>query len=127
MNELVDLLMKQLKVQETQATGGAGLLLKLAKDKLGGGDWQKVAGAIGGAEQLIQSAPKVGGTASLLGGLASKVGVGKLGDLATLATGFGQLGLNKDMVAKFVPIVLSFVQSKAGQDVLALVTKALKG
>ena len=127
MNELVDLLMKQLKVQETQAAGGAGLLLKLVKDQIGGGDWQKVAGAIGGAEQLVQSAPKVGGAASLLGGLASKMGAGKLGDLATLAGGFDQLGLNKDMVSKFVPIVLSFIRSKAGQDVLALVTKVLKG
>lgn len=127
MNELVDLLMKQLKVQETQAAGGAGLLLKLVKDQLGDADWQKVAGAVGGAEPLVQSAPKVGGAASLLGGLASKVGAGKLGDLTTLAGGFSQLGLNKDMAAKFVPIVLGFIRSKAGQDVLALVTKVLKG
>lgn len=127
MNELVGTLVKQLGVQEGQAAGGAGLLLKLAKDKLGAADWQKVAGAVGGADQMVQAAPRPGGAAGLLGGLASAMGASKLGDLASLAGGFESLGLNKDMIAKFTPVVLSFIQSKAGGDILAMVTKALKG
>lgn len=127
MNELVGMLVKQLGVQEGQASGGAGLLLKLAKDKLGGADWQKVAGAVGDADQLVQSAPQPGGAAGLLGGLASAMGAGKLGDLATLAGGFEKLGLNKDMIAKFVPVVLNFLQNKGGADIVAMVGKVLKG
>ena len=127
MNELVGMLVKQLGVQEGQAAGGTGLLLKLAKDKLGGADWQKVAGAVGGADQLVQSAPQPGGAAGLLGGLASAMGAGKLGDLASLAGGFEKLGLNKDMIAKFIPVVLNFLQNKGGADLVAMVGKALKG
>ena len=127
MNELVGMLVKQLGVQEGQAAGGTGLLLKLAKDKLGGADWQKVAAAVGGADQLVQSAPQPGGAAGLLGGLASAMGAGKLGDLATLAGGFEKLGLDKDMIAKFIPVVLNFLQNKGGADLVPMVGKALEG
>jgi hypothetical protein len=59
MNELISMLVKQVGVQEGQAQGGAGLLLKLAQDKLGG-DFSKVAQYIPGAQDLIKSAPAAG-------------------------------------------------------------------
>jgi hypothetical protein len=125
MNELIGTLVKQLGVQEKQAQGGAGLLLKLAQDKLGG-DFSKVAAAVPGAADLVQQAPESGGAASLLGGLASAIGGGKAADLASLAGGFSQLKLDPSMVAKFVPVILEFVKSKGGQEALGLLTKVLK-
>ena len=63
----------------------------------------------------------------MLGGLAKKVtGGGGLADLASLAGGFKKLGLESDMVGKFVPIVVSFVQSRGGDAVKGLLEKALK-
>jgi hypothetical protein len=128
MNELIGQLVQQLGVQEGQAKGGAGLLLKLAQQKLGG-DFGKVAQAIPGAQDLIKDAPEAGGAAKLLGGLASAIGGGKAGglaDLASLAGGFSQLKLDSGMVQKFIPVIISFVQSKAGKDVVALLMKALQ-
>ena len=55
------------------------------------------------------------------------IGADKLGDLASLAGGFSKLGLDKDMVAKFLPIVLSFVQSKGGPAVKEVLAKVLNG
>ena len=44
--ELIDQLTKSLGVSENQAQGGAGLLFKLAKDKLGAGDFSKISAAV---------------------------------------------------------------------------------
>jgi hypothetical protein len=120
--ELIDLLTKNLGVTETQAQGGAGLLLKQAKDKLGGGDFSKVSAAVPGIDSLISAAPTGGG--GMLGGLGKMLGRGA--GLASLVGGFSKLGLDGSMIGKFVPIILSFVQSKGGEGVKALLEKALK-
>ena len=125
MNELISQLVSQLGVQEGQAKGGAGLLLKLAQSKLGG-DFSKVAQAIPGAQDMIASAPESGGAAKLLGGLAGALGGGKVGDLAALAGGFTQLKLSPDLIGKFVPVILSFVQSKGGPELVKLLSGVLK-
>ena len=128
MNELITQLVSQLGVQEGQAKGGAGLLLKLAQSKLGG-DFSKVSAAVPGLQDLIKSAPEAGGAGKLLGSLAGALGGGKAGglaDLASLAGGFSQLKLDPQMISKFVPVILSFVQSKGGQDVVKLLAGVLK-
>ena len=127
--ELIDQLTKNLGVSQDQAQGGAGLLFKLAKDKLGGGDFSKVSAAVPGIDSLISASPTGGGGAlGGLGKLASGLGgtMGGLGSLASLAGGFSNLGLDSGMIGKFVPIILSFVQSKGGEGVKALLEKAFK-
>lgn len=128
MNELITQLVSQLGVQEGQAKGGAGLLLKLAQSKLGG-DFSKVSAAVPGLQDLIKSAPEAGGAGKLLGSLAGALGGGKAGglaDLASLAGGFSQLKLDPQMISKFVPVILSFVQSKGGQEAVKLLADVLK-
>jgi len=128
MNELIAQLVSQLGVQEGQAKGGAGLLLKLAQSKLGG-DFSKVSAAVPGLQDLIKSAPEAGGAGKLLGSLAGALGGGKAGglaDLASLAGGFSQLKLDPQMISKFVPVILSFVQSKGGQEAVKLLAGVLK-
>lgn len=128
MNELITQLVSQLGVQEGQAKGGAGLLLKLAQSKLGG-DFSKVSAAVPGLQDLIKSAPEAGGASKLLGSLAGALGGGKAGglaDLASLAGGFSQLKLDPQMISKFVPIIMSFVQSKGGQEAVKLLAGVLK-
>lgn len=126
--ELLNQLVQNLGVNEEQARGGAGLLFKMAKEKLGGGDFTKISEAVPGVDGLINSAPESGGIASALGGLGSALGgdAGKLGDLAGLAGGFSKLGLDSGMIGKFIPIVLSFVGSKGGDTVKNLLSSVLK-
>jgi len=64
----------------------------------------------------------------MIGGLASKLGggAGKLGSLASLAGGFKGLGLDSGMVGKFIPIILTFVQSKGGDSIKSLLAGVLK-
>jgi hypothetical protein len=128
MSELISKLMSTLNVQEGQAKGGAGLLFKLAQEKLGG-DFSKVAAVLPEASSLIAAAPKAGGAAQLVGGLLGAVGGGKaqgLAGLADLAGGFSQLKLDSGMVAKFIPIVLEFVKAKGGQEIMGLLARALQ-
>ncbi|MFZ5563806.1 MAG: DUF2780 domain-containing protein [Thermodesulfobacteriota bacterium] len=128
MADLISELVSKLGVQEGQAKGGAGLLFKLAQEKLGG-DFSKIAAAVPGVQDLIASAPKAGGLAGLAGGLLGAVGGDKaksLAGLAGLAGGFSQLKLDSGMAAKFIPVVLDFVKSKGGPEIGALLSKVLQ-
>ena len=137
--ELIQQLVSSLGVNEDQAKGGAGLLFNLAKDKLGSGDFQQLTDAIPGIQNLMGAAPTSeaapasggGGLMGALGGVASSLGGslgGKmegLGDLANLAGGFSKLGLSSDMVGKFVPVVVSFVQNQGGDAMKGMLEKVL--
>jgi hypothetical protein len=126
--EILSMLTEQLGVTEDQAKGGAGAIFNLAKEKLGDADFGKIAEAVPGMEELLGAAPASGGLAGVVGGLASKLGggAGKLGSLASLAGGFKDLGLDSGMVGKFIPIILSFVQSKGGDSIKNLLAGVLK-
>ncbi len=128
MMELVQQLAAGAGVSSSQAEGGAGLLFGLVKDQLSAGDFARVADAVPGVEGLIDAAPETGGgLGGLLGGVASALGGNELGNLASLAAGFGKLDLDAGMVGKFIPIVLSYLQSKGGSDLASLVQKVLQG
>jgi len=98
------------------------------KEKLGSGDFSKIANVITGIDSLMKSAPESGGVLGGIGKLASGLGggAGQLGNLASLAGGFSKLGLDSGMIGKFIPIILSFAQSKGGDVVKKLLEKALK-
>ena len=125
--ELIDLLTNTLGVNSDQATGGAGLLFKLAKEKLGDTDFSQISQHVPGVNELIESAPESGGIAGALGGLASALGGSgsELGNLASLAGGFSKLKLDSGMIGKFIPVILSFVESKGGGAVKGLLEQAL--
>ncbi len=127
MTDLIRELVNRVGVQESQAEGGVGLLLKLAKDKLGG-DFAKITAALPEAEKLMAAAPAGGAASGLAGGLLGALGGDKgkdLAGLAGLAEGFGKLNLDQGKAAQFVPVILDFLKSKGGPDLGALVAKVL--
>lgn len=81
-----------------------------------------------GIDDLLNAVPSGGGFMGALGKIASSLGggAGKLGDLASLAGGFSKLKLDSGMVGKFVPVILSFVQSRGGDMVKNLCPPAGK-
>jgi hypothetical protein len=126
--ELIQQLTQNLGVDETQAKGGAGLIFKMAQEKLGSGEFAQLASAIPAINNLIGEAPAPGGgLAGAIGGLAGAMGGGgQLANLAALAGGFGQLGLNPTMASEFIPIILSFVQNQGGEQVKNILAGVLK-
>lgn len=120
--DLVSLLTSELGVTKDQAQGGAGAIFDFAKGKLSADDFSKIADAVPNMDSLLKAAPAAGG--GLTKKLGSLTGGGSsLGGLASLAGSFSKLGLNADMVSKFVPQILSFVESSGGQGVM----KVLQG
>ncbi len=119
--DLVNLLVSNLGVSDDQAKGGAGLLFKLAQDKLGEGPFAQVAENLSGVDDMMAAAPSTGG-GGLMGAVSSMMssfggGSGKLGALAGLAGGFDKLGLDAGMIGKFVPVVLGFAREHGGEGV----------
>jgi hypothetical protein len=119
--DLINQLVSNLGVSEEQAKGGAGMLFKLAQDKLSGGEFAQISGKVSGVDDMLSAAPAAagGGLMGAVGGLMSSVGGGSsnLGALAGLAGGFDKLGMDSGMIGKFVPVVLDFVRNQGGDAV----------
>jgi hypothetical protein len=127
MKELVDLLTKQLGVTGTQAEGGAAVLFKAARDKLGADEFNQLLGGVPGMPDLLKKAPATGGggLGGLLGGLAGAVG-GNAALISTIMSGFGKLGLGVEDAKRFAPVVLSFLKTKVSPDVVTRLEKTLR-
>ncbi|NJR68695.1 MAG: DUF2780 domain-containing protein [Synechococcales cyanobacterium CRU_2_2] len=134
--ELVQHLVSSLGIQEEQAKGGAGLIMQMAKSKLEDHEFAQIAQAIPGVSDLLETAPaeekKGGGFLGTLGGMAAGLGGGAGGaasnvtNMIGLAAGFSKLGMDPSMISKFMPTILSFAQTKAGGQVVGLLSKALQ-
>jgi hypothetical protein len=121
--DLVSMLTQNLGVTPQQAQGGAGAIFDYAKGKLSSGDFSKVAAAVPGMDSLLSAAPATGGAASSLTKLPGSAG--SLGGLSSLAEPFSKLGMNPDMVGKFVPEILSYVKSSGGDGVMKILQGVL--
>jgi hypothetical protein len=126
LKELIDMLVKQLGISGTQAEGGAAVLFKAAKDKLGAGEFDKLLGGLPGIGDLLKKAPTGGGgLGGLLGGLAGAVG-GNTQLIGTIMGGFGKLGLTVNDARRFAPVIMDFLRSKVGPDVAAKLEQTLR-
>jgi hypothetical protein len=124
MHELIASLTKQLSVDERQAEGGAAILFKAARDKLGAAEFTRMLGGVRGLDALIGKAPasRPGG---LLGGLASLAG-GNAAILANVVSGFSKLDLTTDHAQKFVPVILGYLRTKVDPAVVTRLEEALR-
>ncbi len=137
--ELVQHLASSLGIHEDQAKGGAGLIMQMAKAKLEDHEFAQVAQAIPGISELLETAPpekKGGGLLGALGGMAAGLGggagsgagnaVSNVTNMIGLAAGFSKLGMDPSMISRFMPTILSFAQTKAGGQVVGILSKALQ-
>ena len=130
---LVDLLVQQLGVTQPQATGGAGSIFSLAKTKLSPSEFSQVAAGVPNMDSLLAAAPAPTAAADTAagGGLAGAAmgalgGAGSLGSAAQLAQSFSSLGLGTDMVGKFIPVCVQYLQGSAGPEAASLLQGALQ-
>lgn len=127
---LTDMLVQQLGVTPTQATGGAGAVFQLAKSKMQAAAFEKLSGSVPGMSGLLAAAPAMNPAAGGLNALAKNVpgmSGNSTSNLVGLAGSFQQLGLGPDMVQKFVPVVMQYVQGTGGGAVSSMLQSALMG
>lgn len=119
--DLINLLVSNLGVSEAQAKGGAGMLFRLAQEKLSPDQFQQVAEKVSGMDDMIAAAPEIeaGGVMGNLGGMMSSIGGEsmKIGALAGLVGGFDKLNIDAGMIGRFVSVVVGFVREQGGDGV----------
>jgi hypothetical protein len=116
-SELVTLLVNQTGVSKQQAAGGAGSIFSLAKQRLSPADFSKVANAVPEMNSLLAAVP---------GGVSPGSGImGDLSGMAGVVSNFQALGLGQDMVSRFIPVILNYVQQQGGTSVMNLLQGAL--
>lgn len=125
---LVSSLTQKLGVSNEQATGGAGAILGYAKEKLSPEDFATVSKSVPEADSLIKAAPKDDGMSAKMGNMTSAMSGGDSSSsgLGSLAGSFGKLGLSPDMVGKFMPVIMEYVNAKGGSKVSGLLGGVLK-
>jgi len=96
--QLLGLLENQLGVTETQAMGGTGALLQLAKSQLGSDTISSLTSNASGLSSLL------GGDNSLTGSMLSNIS-----SMTEVTSAFSALGMDSSMIQQFVPIVMSFL------------------
>jgi hypothetical protein len=128
-SQLVGLLTRQLGVTSEQAAGGAGAIFAYARTRLSPDEFRTISHYLPDIGGLIGKVPKSGAgdlAAGLRGGgLAPAAGTEELGEPEDLARPFAHLGMSDDMVGKFVPVILQYLQSVGGADVANLLQSAL--
>ena len=124
--DLISTLVDALGITEKQAVGGSGALFKNAKENLSAEDFSKVSAAVPDVDEYMDKAPSTD-SGSGVGGLLKSSGLSslggsaeKVGNMAGLANSFSKLGMNSETMAKFIPVVVKFMDSKAGSGVAGL-------
>jgi hypothetical protein len=126
MQELIDLIVTTVQVDSKQAAGGAAVLLRAAREKLGPGEFEQSLGQVEGLHNLMRQAPEAGAFGKLFGGFATAVGGGNTAILAGVVTGFGKLGLNQEHALQFVPVMLDYLRAKVDPAIIDRLEKTLQ-
>ncbi|MCK9608942.1 MAG: DUF2780 domain-containing protein [Methylomonas sp.] len=124
---LVNMLVNQLGVNSQQAMGGAGSIFSLAQQRMNPGDFMQLSGSVPGMNQYLSAVPQPSSSSLLFGSAANLMGdqAGGLGNLAALAGSFQSLGMNTNLIGRFVPVVLQYVQGQSGPAAMSLLQSAL--
>jgi len=112
-NSLIDMATSQLGISETQALGGAGALLMIAKNTLGD-SFESIAKLVPGLDSYTNIAKVVGGASENIGSLSEAGSV------------FENLGMDAGMVDQFVPVLTNYISATGGTSAGESLAGALK-
>ncbi|WP_397451011.1 DUF2780 domain-containing protein [Pseudomonas sp. NA-150] len=104
---LLGTLGSQLNVTPTQAVGGTGALMGLAKNQLSSGDYSSLTKSVPGLDQLSGA----GALSGMLGGSGSAA-TGALGNVKSMGdvnSAFSKLGMDSGMVGQFAPVIIDYL------------------
>jgi len=112
-----------LDVTPTQALGGSGALLQLAKQQLGSNDYAQLAKSVPGIDKLtgdsgLDQLSQLGALTGLLGQSDTSVNaqtaavVDNVQSLGDVNQAFSALGMDAGMVGQFAPILLQYLGSQ---------------
>jgi len=128
---LIQILMQQLGISQQQAFGGVGSIFSVAQQQLTPAQFGQLSSSVPEMNQYLAAAPAIanstGGYGGLLGSAVTALG-GQgttLGGAASLIGAFQSLGMDSNMVGRFVPIVMNHIQSEGGPVAMGLLQSSL--
>jgi len=107
---LVNQIMTSADVNEEQATAGAGALFEMAEGKMDAEDFKKVEQAVPDMGKMLDAVPAIGGKTSMLGTAATS-----LTGMPKVQAVFDKMGISKDKVTMFTPVIVNYVEKKGGK------------
>jgi hypothetical protein len=121
---LIDDITGQLGLNQGQAEGAVGAIMKVAQGKLAPDQLGELKNLIPGLDGMMQRAPAGGGGGGLLGGLGGMLG-GKLGEIAKVVSALEALGIDKSKLGALGKIVLGFIDAKGSPGLKAAANQFL--
>ena len=125
---LLPTLTSQLGVSDSQAEGGMGSLMNLAKGALSTEEFGSLSQGVPGMDTLLAAAPALsskGGSSGLSGMLSNAGGLAStIGGLGQITEQFEALGLSPDMIAQFATIAIGYF-TQEGNNTGELLQKGL--
>jgi hypothetical protein len=121
---LIDDITGKLGLDQGQAEGAVGAIMKLAQGKLAPDHVGELKTLIPGLDGMMQRAPAGGGGGGLLGGLGGMLG-GKLGEIAKVVGALESLGIDKSKLGALADVVLGFIKAKGSPGLQGAVQQLL--
>jgi hypothetical protein len=121
-SDLVKQLMEKADVSEDQAMGGAGALFGMAKEELSADDFGKISDVVPNMGGLLDAVPSLGSNKTSMLGSAAK----QLTGMPKVQAVFDKLGISKEKVALFTPVIVNYVEEKGGKVLGDLLGKVFK-
>ncbi|TWU42530.1 DUF2780 domain-containing protein [Novipirellula artificiosorum] len=123
MDDLIQKLSAQLGIDADTANAATGQAMAMLKNKVGGDLFEKISGAIPGAENAAAAATEKAnesdaGVMGALSGMASKVFGSSAGEAMELDATLKSAGLSADQMGGFANTVIEYLKDKLGDDVL---------
>ncbi|TWU03113.1 DUF2780 domain-containing protein [Neorhodopirellula pilleata] len=125
MDELIQLITKQLGIDSSIASTGISKTMAILKDQIGDDLFGQIAGAIPGVTEAARSgAEDSGGGASgggmlgKLAGMASAALGGNAGGGLELASALSAAGIDADKLGPFITTIVGFLKERLGDDVV---------
>lgn len=125
--DLLSMATESLGIDQSQAKGGLGSLLSLAKGNLSQDEFGSLSTAIPGISELLAAAPSVenAGKGNLLS-MAGDVGE-KLLQTQVVQQQFSALGLSTDMIVPLIQVLKTFLQQSENANLVDTLMKGLPG
>ena len=125
MDELIQQLTNKLGIDPSVAKSATGKAMAMVKELAGDDLFKKISGAIPGANAAAEDSAEDtssdaggGGMFGKLASLASSALGEKAGSGLGLAASLANSGIDKDKIAGFMEMIISFIKEKAGKEVV---------
>jgi len=130
MSDFISTLASKSGLDNAMAEKGVGALLSSLKGNLSSDVFSKLSSAIPDGGNILQkfsasTQAADSGAASTLAGLAGGLFKGGSSNALSLVEQFTKAGFSMESIGKFVPVVLSMLQSKLGPDIMKTVEKQI--